>query len=334
MMTGALLPSSSPTRLRAAAARMPQPTSGEPVNVIIATSACSTRWFATLPPQVITLSQPGGSPASSNSRAIRSAVSGVAEAGFSTTGQPAATAGAILWHTRLSGKLNGEIAATTPTGTAHDVAELADPCRAGIHGHHLAGEGSGDRRGEAQRVDRPLRLDPCGGDRLGRLGGDRAANSSRRSASSTATRSRIAARSCAGGGPARWRSRATATARSRSSVPHAGTLTRRASRRRGIGPRSPGMRARRGRRSVPGSCRSWIGLYPRAPDLTPDRPLFRPGATGPWPAKPDQSRDPPVRRSTKAAIGRMIMVPMMAPTMPPRSKMSSSPMPSSTVKIT
>ena len=75
-------------------------------------------WSATLPLQVTTLSQPGGRPASSNNRAMRNAVSGVADAGFSTTGQPAASAGAILWHTRLSGKLNGEIAATTPTGTA------------------------------------------------------------------------------------------------------------------------------------------------------------------------------------------------------------------------
>ena len=39
MMTGALLPSSSPTFLRGARARMLQPTSGEPVNVISATSS-------------------------------------------------------------------------------------------------------------------------------------------------------------------------------------------------------------------------------------------------------------------------------------------------------
>ena len=42
MITGALLPSSRPTFLRGARARMPQPTSGEPVNVISAMSAWST----------------------------------------------------------------------------------------------------------------------------------------------------------------------------------------------------------------------------------------------------------------------------------------------------
>ena len=117
MITGALLPSSSPTRLWGTAARMPQPTVGEPVKLTIATSRCCTRWFAAAPEQVTTFNQPGGRPASWNSRAIARAVSGVADAGLSTTGQPAAMAGAILWHTRLSGKLNGEIAASTPTGT-------------------------------------------------------------------------------------------------------------------------------------------------------------------------------------------------------------------------
>src|SRR5207245_315710 len=60
--------------------------------------------------------QPGGSPASVSSSASRSAESGVWLAGFSTTGQPAASAGAILCATRLHGKLNGEIAPTTPIG--------------------------------------------------------------------------------------------------------------------------------------------------------------------------------------------------------------------------
>src|SRR6478672_8808600 len=87
--TGALLPSSSPTRLRGAAARMPQPTSGDPVKVIMATSSCVTRWFAVLPLHVTTLSQPAGRPHSSiSNEASLSAVSGVADAGLSTTGQP------------------------------------------------------------------------------------------------------------------------------------------------------------------------------------------------------------------------------------------------------
>ena len=43
--------------------------------------------------------------------------SGVFGAGFSTTGAPTAMAGATLWATRFSGKLNGEIASTGPFGT-------------------------------------------------------------------------------------------------------------------------------------------------------------------------------------------------------------------------
>src|SRR6185312_14319146 len=64
-----------------------------------------------------TFSQPGGSPASSSRPARNNAESGVVDAGLRTTGQPAASAGAILWATRLSGKLNGEIAPITPIGT-------------------------------------------------------------------------------------------------------------------------------------------------------------------------------------------------------------------------
>ncbi len=44
-------------------------------------------------------------------------MSGVCDAGLSTTGHPAAIAGASLWLTRFSGKLNGLIAPTTPMGT-------------------------------------------------------------------------------------------------------------------------------------------------------------------------------------------------------------------------
>ena len=51
--------------------------------------------------------------------------SGVWLAGLSTTGQPAAMAGASLWATRLSGKLNGLMAPTTPIGHAEGEPELA-----------------------------------------------------------------------------------------------------------------------------------------------------------------------------------------------------------------
>ena len=42
---------------------------------------------------------------------------GVCDAGLSTTGHPAAIAGASLCATRLSGKLNGLMAPTTPIGS-------------------------------------------------------------------------------------------------------------------------------------------------------------------------------------------------------------------------
>ena len=45
------------------------------------------------------------------------AASGATAAGFSTVPQPAATAGPTLCAARLSGKLKGVIAATTPIGT-------------------------------------------------------------------------------------------------------------------------------------------------------------------------------------------------------------------------
>jgi hypothetical protein len=106
---------------------MPQPTSGEPVNVIMATSSCSTSALDSLPGAVTTLSQPAGRPASAKTSASIRAVRGVAEAGLSTTGQPAAIAGATLWQTRLSGKLNGEIAPMTPIGTRSVQAIVPSP---------------------------------------------------------------------------------------------------------------------------------------------------------------------------------------------------------------
>ena len=54
MMSGALLPSSRPTFLRGACALMPHPTSGEPVNVIIAMSSWSTIALPTVPPPPVT----------------------------------------------------------------------------------------------------------------------------------------------------------------------------------------------------------------------------------------------------------------------------------------
>ena len=116
-ITGVELPSSSLTRLRGARSCSFQPTSPEPVKVIMRTrsSSTSTSPISEAGP-TSTLSQPAGRPASSSSSASSNAESGVWEAGFRTTGQPAASAGASLCATRLHGKLNGEIAPTTPIG--------------------------------------------------------------------------------------------------------------------------------------------------------------------------------------------------------------------------
>ena len=128
MMIGELLPSSSETLFLGARARMSHPTAGDPVKVIMATSSWSTRWLAVRPGHVTTFNQPGGSPHSSiSSSPSLIAVSGVAEAGLSTTGQPAAIAGAILWQTRLRGKLKGVMAPMTPIGTRFTKAVLPSP---------------------------------------------------------------------------------------------------------------------------------------------------------------------------------------------------------------
>ena len=113
-------PSSSVTRLivPAAPAAIRRPTSVEPVNAIFATSSCSTRRCPqTEPGPATTFTTPSGTPAS---RAIRSnsrAVSGVSSAGFRTIVLPAASAGAIFHDAIVSGKFQGVINPTTPSGS-------------------------------------------------------------------------------------------------------------------------------------------------------------------------------------------------------------------------
>ena len=133
-ITGVALPSSRLTFFFGARSLIPQPTAPEPVNVIALTRSSSTRTSPISDDEpATTLSQPGGRPASSSSSASRSAESGVWLAGLSTTAQPAASAGASLWATRLSGKLNGEIAPTIPIGLRSVNASLPSPaCAASI----------------------------------------------------------------------------------------------------------------------------------------------------------------------------------------------------------
>ncbi len=112
-------PSSSETFLPvpAVAVRMMRPTSVDPVNAILSTSGWATSALPVRPSPVMMFTTPGGSPASSQSSANRSAVREVNSAGLSTTVFPVAIAGAIFHASMRSGKFQGMIWPTTPTGT-------------------------------------------------------------------------------------------------------------------------------------------------------------------------------------------------------------------------
>ena len=62
------------------------------------------------------LTTPGGKPTSAISSATRRVVSGVSSAGLRTTVFPAARAGPIFQLVNISGKFQGTIWPTTPTG--------------------------------------------------------------------------------------------------------------------------------------------------------------------------------------------------------------------------
>src|SRR5262245_3031147 len=212
-MTGVALPSSRLTRLRAARSRSFQPTGPEPVKVISLTRSSSTKTSPiSADGPTRTLSQPGGSPASVSSSASRSAESGVCDAGFSTTAQPAARAGAILCATRLSGKLKGEIAATTPIGNRIVNASLPSPaCEASIGTISPASV----RACAAAIVY--VDIARATSTRAAFIGLPasaeiRPAASSARRPSAPATRTRISARLCAGNGSAIARSAASIAA--------------------------------------------------------------------------------------------------------------------------
>src|SRR5258705_13948765 len=64
----------------------------------------------------MTLMTPGGTPASSMIGINASIVSGVSEAGLSTTGQPAARAGAIFRAAIAAGEFHGGTRSATPAG--------------------------------------------------------------------------------------------------------------------------------------------------------------------------------------------------------------------------
>ncbi|MCW2749085.1 MAG: hypothetical protein JWR83_195 [Aeromicrobium sp.] len=89
----------------------------DPVKEILRTRGSSIQVVTIADGSVVgtTLTTPAGTPASVRSRVIASAVSGVSEAGLSTTVQPAARAGAILRVAIAAGKFQGVTSAATPT---------------------------------------------------------------------------------------------------------------------------------------------------------------------------------------------------------------------------
>ena len=94
-----------------------QPTSGEPVkDSSFSRSSVVNRSAPSRVAGRIEKAPLGRSVSASTSPMIK-APKGVREAGFITNGQPTASAGAILWAARLSGKLNGEMKEQGPIGT-------------------------------------------------------------------------------------------------------------------------------------------------------------------------------------------------------------------------
>ena len=97
---------------------------------------------ASLPP-CTTWSTPSGSPASRSSSAIRPALSGTSSEGLRMRQLPSAIALGIDQFGTMLGKLNGVIAATTPSGIALDPA-----LHAAAHLEHLARRDLRQRAGE------------------------------------------------------------------------------------------------------------------------------------------------------------------------------------------
>jgi hypothetical protein len=120
MIAGDLPPSSSDTffRLPVAACTINLPTSVDPVNATLSTSGCAASAAPAVSPKPVRiLTTPSGTPASVINSASRNAVNGGCSAAFSTIVQPAANAGAIFQHATNSGKFQGMICPTTPTGS-------------------------------------------------------------------------------------------------------------------------------------------------------------------------------------------------------------------------
>ncbi|CAB4763657.1 unannotated protein [freshwater metagenome] len=101
----------------AAPPRIARAVAGPPVNVIMSTPECETSTCPAFVP-VTTFTTPGGS-RSSIMRRKRSTLAEAYSDGFTTTVQPTASAGAILFASVMSGEFQERTAATTPTGSRY-----------------------------------------------------------------------------------------------------------------------------------------------------------------------------------------------------------------------
>jgi hypothetical protein len=98
------------------AATISLPTSVDPVKDTLSTPSCSVSARPASAP-VRQLTTPAGIPASRQSRARNTVVSGVCSAGLRTTVLPQASAGASFQAAIASGRFHGVISAHTPTGS-------------------------------------------------------------------------------------------------------------------------------------------------------------------------------------------------------------------------
>ena len=95
---------------------MSRPTAVEPVNAILLMFFSRTRAAPVSPSPGRMVTTPGGSSASWQISASSSAVSGVVSAGFRIATFPHASAGASFHAAISSGKFQGTICPTTPSG--------------------------------------------------------------------------------------------------------------------------------------------------------------------------------------------------------------------------
>ena len=171
-MTPALPPSSSTIRFLPARSFIRQPTLGLPVNVRSLNRSSAT--IRSPSSRVIgrTLTMPCGTPAASMISATVSIVSGSLDGGLRTIGFPVAMAGESLCAARLSGKLNGEMAAIGPIGKRRVM-----PTRSLLAGIRSSGISSPVIRSASSPPRRKVRigavdLDERVADRLAGLEGD------------------------------------------------------------------------------------------------------------------------------------------------------------------